>query len=258
MSEEKNYNPKDLFLSGTNTYLPSVSIDCVVFGFHNGIMKILLNKLKSYKRMMLPGGFILIDEDVDSAAHRILKERTGLGDIYLKQFHLFGDHNRTNIDENRRVLHDCGIDDEKAEWFLRRFVSVGYYAFADYSQVQISTASHEEIKWVNIDEIPDDLYSDHNIIINKALSTIRAQIGSVPIGYELLPEKFTATELRIIYETILDKKLDRRNFQKKILSSGLIYKLDEVSKKWGIKSTALFSFDKEKYKEMRNNEAGLH
>jgi hypothetical protein len=204
---------------------------------------------------MLPGGFIYKDEHVDAAATRTLVNRTGLSDVYLRQFYLFGDVNRTNMDENEDMLIRQGFskDDEGvSKWFLQRFFSIGYYAFVEYGKVEAHSAMDEEVAWFGLDHIPP-LYTDHNHIIDKAIATIRSQLNSIPIGYELLPEKFTLTQLRIIYETLLDTKLDRRNFQRKILSTGLVYKSDEVYKKWGQKSSALYSFDKDKYQDAIKN-----
>lgn len=227
--------------------LPSVSIDCIIFGFHDGILKILLNKFQSYKKWMLPGGFVYLDENVNDAAYRILSERTGLDEIYLKQFYLFGDIGRVESNEIRHIIStDINHPEDHSHWLLQRFISVGYYALVDYSQVKIKAAEAEEVQWFHINEVPK-LYGDHNTIIEKAVQSIRSQINTVPIGYELLAEKFTMSDLRVIYETILDRKLDRRNFQRKMLASGFIVKLEEVSKKWGCKSASLFSFDKEKY-----------
>ncbi|WP_165021023.1 MULTISPECIES: NUDIX hydrolase [unclassified Dysgonomonas] len=254
----KDFDTRDFLQTGVEDLLPSVSVDCVIFGFHEGTLKILLNKFKFHGTWMLPGGFVYKKEDVDDAAYRILKSRTGLDKVYLEQFHLFGNHNRTNIQENEKILNQIDMGSEKPEhhWFLNRFVSVGYYAFVEYSKVEVYTADGEDLRWHHIDEIPQ-LYSDHNKIIEKAILTIRSQIGNIPIGYELLPEKFAMTELRIIYETIFNKKLDRRNFQRKMLSTGLINKLDETSKKWGIKSATLFSFNKEKYEHAKDSENAL-
>jgi len=248
---KNSYNNK-IISTESGKMLPSVSIDCVIFGFHEGQLKILLNKFNNHKKWMLPGGFVYIDENVDTAAYRLLKERTGLQKIYLTQFYLFGDCDRTNIEENRHILRENYDEHNAAHWFAQRFVSVGYYSFVDFTEVKIKNKKDEDVEWFGLNEIPE-LYSDHNKIINKALDVIRIQLGFIPIGYELLPEKFTMSELRVIYETILGHTIDRRNFQRKMLSSGLVLQLDEVSKKWGIKSAALFSFNKEKYQEMLKN-----
>ncbi|MCD7973600.1 MAG: NUDIX domain-containing protein [Candidatus Azobacteroides sp.] len=238
-----------------DTFHPGLSVDCVIFGFHEGNLKILLNKFSCFTKWMLPGGFIFKNENIDDTAVRVLEDRTGLRDIYLQQFHTFGDNSRTRLEENNEMLIRYGFTDEnerKSHWLMQRFISVGYYALVNYSKVQLKTNADEEIAWFGLEEIPE-LYSDHNRIIEKALSVIRIQLNNVPIGFELLPEKFTMTELRIIYETILKKNLDRRNFQRKVMNSGYIIKLDEVSKKFGIKTSSLFSFDKKKYLQALKN-----
>ena len=242
-------------LADANAYCPGISLDCVIFGFHEGSLKVLLNKFSEYAKWMLPGGFIYKDEHVDAAATRTLVSRTGLSNVYLRQFYLFGDVNRTSIEENEDMMirQGFGKDDEDiSKWFLQRFLSIGYYAFVEYEKTKLQPNMEEETAWFDLDKIPP-LYSDHNHIISKAIATIRSQLNSVPIGYELLPEKFTLTQLRTIYETILDAKLDRRNFQRKILSTGLVYKLNEMYKKWGQKSSSLYSFNKKKYEDAIKN-----
>lgn len=237
------------------SFHPGLSIDCVIFGFHDGNIKILLNKFSHYTMWMLPGGFIYKNENVNDAANRVLENRTGLKKIYLQQFHTFGDNERTRLTENEEMLIRQGYTNDKerkAHWLMQRFVSIGYYALVEYSKVRLKTNPDEESAWFGLEEIPQ-LYSDHNQIIEKALSTLHIHLNSLPVGYELLPEKFTMTELRVIYETILKKKLDRRNFQRKMLATGLICKLGEVSKKFGVKSSTLFSFNKEKYEQALNN-----
>ena len=237
-----------------DSLLPGLSIDCVIFGFHNGTIKILLNKFVGYEKWMLPGGFIFNDENTDDAAARILNTRTGLIDMHLKQFHTFGHKNRTSLDENNEVLLSSGYNKEerKNHWLMQRFVSIGYYALVEYSKVNIKPSPNEDIAWIDLNEVPE-LYSDHNEIIRKALSFIKINLSILPVGYELLPDKFTMTELRIIYETILGKKLDRRNFQRKMLSSGLISKSTEVSKKFGVKPSTLFTFNTDKYQTSLQN-----
>jgi hypothetical protein len=246
---------KNSTLADAADYCPGISLDCVIIGFCEGSLKVLLNKFPTYTKWMLPGGFIYKDEHVDAAATRTLINRTGLSDVYLRQFYLFGDVNRTNLNENEDMLVRQGFgkdDEDVSKWFLQRFFSIGYYAFVEYGKVKVHSAMDEEIAWFDLNHIPP-LYTDHNTIIDKAITTIRSQLNSIPIGYELLPEKFTLTQLRTIYETLLDTKLDRRNFQRKILSTGLVRKLNEVYKKWGQKSSALYSFDKKKYRDAMKN-----
>jgi hypothetical protein len=234
-------------MNNETVYQQGVSVDCVVFGFHDRMLKVLLTKFNFFHKWMLPVGFIMKDEDMDAAAYRVLKKRTGLDNIYLYQFHTFGSTVRPNLKEHRDIMAKMGLKDDR-HWIAQRFISIGYCALVEYSKVHIRPNINEEIRWFNINEIPS-LYSDHNNIVEKALSTIRTQIEIRPIGYKLLPEKFPLSELRIIYETILGQELDRRNFQRKILSSGYLTKLDEVHVKIGQKPTTLFAFDKEKCEE---------
>jgi hypothetical protein len=228
-------------------YQPGVSVDCVVFGFHDRMLKVLLSKFNFFHKWMLPVGFIKKEEDMDAAAHRVLKRRTGLDNIYLYQFHTFGSPVRPNLKEHADIMAKMGLKDN-THWIAQRFISVGYCALVEYSQVHIRANANEDVRWFNLNEIPS-LYSDHNSIIEKALSTIRTQIDILPIGYKLLPEKFPLSELRIIYETILGCELDRRNFQRKILATEYLIKLDEYCEKAGQKPTVLFSFDKQKCEE---------
>lgn len=246
---------KQLLKTDSKKFQPGISVDCVIIGFHEGTLKVLLNRFRGYNKWMLPGGFILHTENVDDSAYRILSSRTSLKDIYLKQFHFFGDANRTKLDENEELLKLQGYttpEEIEQHWLMQRFVSAGYYALVEYSKVKVSANPEEEIEWFEIHNLPE-LYSDHQHIIDTAILSIRKQINYTPIGYELLPEKFTLTELRLIYETILDKKLDRRNFQRKILSLGYICKLDETQKKLGFKETSMYSFDKDKYMNALDN-----
>ena len=168
MATKNASNYKTLMEKDSKIFLPSVSVDCIIFGFHDGILKILLNKFDSNQKWMLPGGFVYLDENVNSAAYRILSERTGLNEIYLKQFYLFGDTGRVHPDENKHILTtDINHPEKNPHWLLERFVSVGYYALVEYSKLKIQAADSEEVQWFHINEIPP-LYGDHNKIIEKA------------------------------------------------------------------------------------------
>ncbi len=235
-----------------DVFHPGFSVDCVVFGFHEKTLKILLTNYKGFDFWMLPGSFVLRNENVNDAADRILKELTGLNQVYLRQFHLFGDAaRRVGLQPgSREIFRDVlGINLQEQHWFNRRFITMGYYALVDYTQVQVSPLSENEfVEWKNVDSgLPN--YADHADIVKKALDTIRFQLGLLPIGRELLPEKFTMTELRVLYETLLGKTLNRRNFERKVLSYDYIEKLTEKRTGVAYKSPNLFSFNIDKYKE---------
>jgi len=244
MTKKSLFHPYTL-----DTIHAGFSIDCVVLSFHKKKLRVLLNKFDISKYWQLPGGFMFKDESSDAAASRILTSRTGLSNVYLKQFYLFSDPKRTKMDQNTEYLEknaDQKRDVSDADkWFLQRFISLGYYAFVKYDDVKLISVKEDTAKWFDIDHLPP-LYSDHENIIKTAIEIIRAMLPVVPIGYELLPEKFTMSELRKIYEVILSKTLDRRNFQRKVLSSGAIVQLDEIKCTSPYNPPILYSFDKDK------------
>jgi len=238
---------EDVFLKGDKVFIPSVSIDCVIFGFHNNQLKVLLLKTLYAKEWALPGGFILKEEHVDDSAKRILEERTGLQDIFLQQFYTFGDPRRSDQVYARQMLKELQIDVSTNNWLLQRFVSIGYYALVDFETVTPTRDFFSEsCEWHDIHELPE-MIMDHRAIVDEALLTLRMHLNYHPIGYNLLQEKFTMPELQKLYETILDQKLDRRNFQRKMVSYGILKKLRERRKGVAHKSPFLYIFDLKKY-----------
>lgn len=219
-------------------YLPHLSIDCVVFGFHDATLKVLVVQMKDDKLWALPGGYILKTENIKEAASRILQQRTGATNIYLQQFRVFSDLNRS---EGFFESFDDTI------WNKQRFLSIGFYALVDYSQVNLVVDEiSDACEWKPIDELPD-LMMDHRYIFDKALITLRKQLNHKPIGYNLLPEKFTMPELQKLYEIILGKKLNRGNFYRKMLRYDILIKLDEIRKGGAHKAPDLYQFDVVKY-----------
>lgn len=235
---------------------PGVSVVCVIISFNNGKLKILLNKYHRSDLWMLPAGFVLQHEDLDQEANRVLKYRTGLEGVFLKQFHSFGDVNRISIKENKQVLRDNDILDDD-HWFLQRYVAIGYYSFVNYSQVEIKPSRfHDSAQWFDLYDIPR-LFADQNIIIDTALKVIRRQINFIPIIAKLFPDNFTLAELKIIFESVLNRTLDIRNFQRKVLGMNLLLKLNETRKNKGSKASALYSLNKERYEELLQNRISL-
>jgi len=219
-------------------YLPGLSIDCVVFGFHDGALKILLIKIKGQDLWGLPGGYIKKNEGLNDAASRILKDRTGAKNIYLQQFRAFGELNRSE---------GFFSDYDDTLWHKQRFISMGFYALVDYSQVQLMIDDiSNACEWVSIDELPEFMM-DHKNIFEHALVTLRKQLNCKPIGYNLLPENFTMPELQKLYEIILDKKLNRGNFFRKMTGYDILEKLDESRKGGAHKAPNLYKFDLDKY-----------
>lgn len=225
-----------------DTIHPGFSVDFVILSYHKKKIYVLLNKFDiSNNLWQLPGGFMLKEESADEAAYRILARRTGLTDVYLKQFYLFSDPQRTKMDQNAS-LSAAGYD---AHWLIQRFITLGYYALVRYDRVNLTKIEGETSKWFDIHNLPQ-LYSDHENIIKTAKEMIRNMLPLLPIGYELLPEKFTLSEYRKLYEIILGKTYDRRNFQRKILSTGIIKALNETKNTTKYNPAVLYSFDDNK------------
>lgn len=240
-------NATDILRKGAGEFLPSVSVDCVIFGFHAGNLKVLLLKWKHSSKWALPGGFIYKDENVEQAASRVLEERTQLKDIFLQQFHLFGDVARTEQKHASSLLEDAGIEDVEGHWMMQRFVTVGYYALVEYEKVKpVPDALSSECTWHNVTDLRN-LIIDHKQIIKKGLQTLRLHLNFQPIGYNLLPKEFTLKDLQLIYETILGKKLDRSNFQRKILSYGILDRKEKHFTGNSHRAPYLYSFNKSAY-----------
>jgi len=228
-------------------FMKSISLDCVVFGFHDNQLKVLLLEMKFTHEWALPGGFVKLNETVEEAAARVLSERTGLDNIFLKQFRVFSDPGRSKMNPAVQDLVISGANPD-LEWFAQRFISIGFYALVDFTKaVPAPDSFSEKALWQSLDNI-GNLILDHNLILQKALNTLRLQLNYQPIGYNLMPEKFTMPELQKLYETILGKKLDRRNFQRKILSFGILNKLQETKKGGAHKAPFLYEFNLENYK----------
>jgi 8-oxo-dGTP diphosphatase len=224
-------------------YLAHISIDCVVFGFHEGLMKVLVLELKNGGEWYLPGGFVLKKEPIETAANRILKERTGLDEIFLQQFHVFGDPERSK--EHFDAYKD--MVPAKDNWFTNRFLTIGYYALVDFCETNPAADQFSAIcSWCDLNDLPE-LKLDHALILKTALDTLRLHLNYQPIGYNLMPKEFTMPELQKLYETILDKKLDRRNFQRRMLGFGILNRSEQPRKGGAHKAPYLYSFDLDNY-----------
>jgi 8-oxo-dGTP diphosphatase len=211
---------------------PALAVDCVVFGIDDAELKILLIQRQCepfVHRWALPGGFVRMDETCEQAALRELDEETGIHKVYLEQLYTFSDMDR---DPRERV------------------VTVAYYALAKLSDHQIRAATDaEDVAWFPIDH-PPPLAFDHDKILEIALQRLRAKVRYAPIGFELLPPRFTLSQLQRLYEIILVEELDKRNFRKKILSMGLLIETDELETGVAHRAARLYRFDRRKYQKL--------
>ncbi|GAB3329095.1 NUDIX domain-containing protein [Larkinella ripae] len=246
---EYNSELKKLVQEIYKTYLLHISMDVVIFGFHEGQLKVLLLRWKGTDEWLLPGGRIRHDENLNDAAYRSLQGRTGLTTVFLEQFYTFGDVERYKFFDKRETLSRLNILLELDEQSFQRDVSVGYYALVDYAEVvPTPDVFTEECRWWDLSQVPILLF-DHNDMIALALKTLRRQLSYQPVGINLLPEKFTMPDLQRLYETILGRPLDRRNFQKRILSYGILERLSETKKGVAHKAPYLYRFNPDRYKQ---------
>lgn len=211
----------------------ALTVDCVVFGLDEGDLKVLLIErgLEPFKgRWALPGGFVRVDETLDAAARRELQEEAGLSNVFLEQLYTFGAVER---DPRERV------------------VSVGYYALVKLSEHEARAATDAaNAKWFPVSRVPK-LAFDHADILGTAVERLKSKVRYQPIGFELLPPKFTLSQLQHLYEAVLGVELDKRNFRKKVLSFGLLVPLKQTQMVGRHRPAQLFRFDAEKYEKLK-------
>ena len=210
---------------------PAVTTDCVIFGFNGERLQVLLIErgIEPYKgHWAFPGGFLKMDETAEEGAKRELKEETGLADAYIQQLHTF-----SNPDRDPR----------------ERVITIAYYALVKIQEVKGGDDA-ASARWFPLDDIPP-LAFDHDYILRMATQRLREQIHFQPIGFELLPEKFTIKELQSLYEAILGINFDRRNFAKKMLHLEILSELDETVWPTPKREARLYKFNADKYEELK-------
>jgi hypothetical protein len=226
-----------------------VSVDCVVFGFENNQLHILLvqrdtNKIDS-NNMKLPGSLIYDDEDVDDAAQRVLLELTGIKRMKLKQFHCFASPDRANNSEDMKWL------DQTYQPNINRLITVAYLSLCKIDRKLTNVSKYKSSKWCPLSEIPKMPF-DHNRIVKESLTEIRNWIETdVSIAFELLPTKFTISQLHHLYEAIYNKKIDIRNFHKKIVPLNYVIPLDEKQEGVSHRAARYYKFDKHSYNKRK-------
>ena len=215
----------------SNFFKSAFSVDNIIFGFDEGDLKVLLIKRGAdpFKgRWALPGDLVYPNEGLESSANRVLQELTGLRKVYLKQVHTFGEVDR----------HPLG-----------RVITIAYFSLIKISDFVLTPSSFaQKAQWHSVAKAQKlELAFDHNDILDKCFDTLKSTVKYRPIGFELLPPKFTLTELQHLYEAILRTKLDKRNFRKKILSMNLLIDLKEMQEGVPHRPAKLYQFDKERY-----------
>lgn len=205
-----------------------VSVDCIVFGFENNKLKLLIGRRQmdpGRGEWSLYGGFVKADESLEDAAHRVLHDLTGMKKIYMKQVGAFG-----------------AIDRDPGE----RVISVAYCALINVHDYDDKLREQYGLQWVNIDALPK-LYSDHNLMVRKAVNLLRQRIKTEPLSFNLLPDLFTLTQLQHVFEVILGSEIDKRNFRKRIKQFDFIEKTELIDKVTSKRGAALYRFNKKMY-----------
>ncbi len=219
-------------LPGKEGFIEQLSIDCVIFGYRDRSLHVLVPKLNYRGELFtLPGGFVRQDESIDDAALNILKGRTGIEKIYLEQFQVFGDLARSTGPFMRDIVRENeerhGLEAGEVAWLMRRFVSIGYYALVNIAKVvPVKSEIDDSIDWHPLEALPN-MVMDHNDIVAKALKALRNDLDRKLIGFNLLPERFTMQELRELYETVYNRAFTRSNFQKRMLDLGVLERLEK-------------------------------
>lgn len=229
-------NHTNIYYQGADKIL--LAVDCIIFGFDKNLLKLLLfkRKVEPFKNeWSLIGRFIREDENINNAAEKVLEECTGLNDVFLEQLFCYGDASR---DPGGRV------------------VSIAYFALIRLDEQKEQSVENFHAHWFDVNEVPD-LILDHNAMIEAAFDKLKQKARVQPIGFELLPEKFTIPNLQALYESIYQVSLDGRNFRKKILSMGILEKLDEKDKTSSKKGAYLYKFNQEKYENLLDKGFGF-
>jgi len=207
-----------------------VALDCIIFGFDRDGLKLLLIK-RDFEpekgKWSLMGGFLKKDESLDVAADRVLHKLTGLKNVYLEQLYGFGELDRDPVE---------------------RTISIAYYALINIREHDKELVEQYSARWFPMDELPDLIF-DHEEMVEAAKRRLKYRASHEPVGFELLPEKFTMPELQTLYEGIYQTKLDKRNFRRRILSMDILTKTDEKQKKYSKKGAYLYKFNENKYEE---------
>lgn len=216
----------------TDDFIDALSIDCVIFGFKGSRLYILLVKHGegiSKGKWALPGGWIKYNESVDDAAYRILTAQTSVANIYLEQLRTFGDIDR---------------------YPTKRVITVAYFALVNPEDFEIQPGTTvSDAQWFNIHEVPEMVY-DHNRILDCGFQHLKHKVQHEPIGFNLLPKKFTLHQLQELYEAVLEKKLDKPNFRRKLIKMDLLVPCDEKQKDVSHRAASLYRFDEKVYDKL--------
>ena len=219
---------KEIIEKGNSSFLPNLSIDIVIIGYKSNVLKCLL--LKIGHKWVLPGGYVRFDQSVDEAVQNILNQRTGLENTYLKFLAVFGDKNRQFDNEMKEVFKKKEMEWRKDYWLNNRFVSLAYYSLVNMDKTHSFVGHFDEaLMWFDFDDLPE-MWMDHKSMLNTARQRLNEDIRHEQMTYNLLPKEFTMPELHQLHQVILEEKIDRSRFQKKMLATGMFERLPKLEK----------------------------
>lgn len=234
--------------------MPGISTSSVVFGFQDGKIHVLVSKLKEMNLWMIPTGYVFHNEDVNSAAARVLEERIGSPKIYIDQFYTFGQKNRATSKEENFVLFSRFIENQRLQnWFNQRFVSVGFLVLVRISECELKLNTFsDEVKWVPVDKLPHLIF-DNKDLVDFALNYMRLRASHLPIARYLLENQFTMKDLQTLYEELFQKRADRGNFQKRILKLNILNRHEKQMNGNAHRAPYLYSINIERYELHKKN-----
>lgn len=240
---------KHFLINGFIDYRSEVTVDCAIFGYQDGNLQILLAKNKIITMWCLPGGYVKKAENLEEAASRITLQRTGIPNLFLKQFKAFGDakRNTTPAFDEKKFIELTKIKKETYSWLNVPTISIGFYAITNpVTAVPKADFLSSECRWFPVSKLPK-LGFDHKLMVQEALFTMRMHLYHFPIGKNLLPEMFTLKEIKLFYEAMSGKELNVTNFPNKLISLGIIVKTNEKKSIGGHRSPTYYTFNEKQY-----------
>ena len=258
-------NKHKSFFDQIEEFVPSISMDCVVFGYRDKRLHVLLLKYKSTDTWALPGGFLPKEAEMEEVIAEILFQRTGLKNIFLSQFYTFSSVKRgwwgsKQDSKNFDIIKSIWPNQHReklTKWFNQRFISTAFMALVDSEKVKPRMDElSDDCRWIALDNLPT-LALDHRAMIEEARRQLRQKINYLPIGRSLLPKKFTMHELQTLYEAILDEKMDRGNFQRKMMKLGMLIRHEKLMTGAANKAPYLYSLNHDIYDRLIEDGIGF-
>ncbi|PHN05949.1 NUDIX hydrolase [Flavilitoribacter nigricans] len=258
---EDNTRPQEEISShiqgGEKQFMPQLSINSVIFGFTGERLVVLATQPPMAEIWVIPGEFVYQTESIDEAAHRSLRQQLGIDEIFLRQFRTFGEADRSFAGQMVDYFEKAGVDKSKYGWLTKRFVTIGYYACADFRKIEPQPSSlFEDIRWIDIDEI-DLLAMDHANIVREARAVLTRDLLDLPVIASLLPDTFTIPELQKLHEAILGRAIDRGNFRQKVLRTNILEKVGERNTANTRRPPGLYRFNRNRYRELLEEEVKI-